>query len=120
MNLEAAYNHLTRKHGAVEEFPFGPQALVFKVMGKMFALVAVDAIPARVSLKCDPEQAVLWREEYTAVQPGYHMNKKHWNTVMLDGNVPSGVLIAMMDHSYDLVVGGLNKAEREKLLGEHA
>ncbi|MCH8962769.1 MAG: MmcQ/YjbR family DNA-binding protein [Bacteroidetes bacterium] len=77
MDLESVYNYLTQKKGAVEEFPFGPQALVFKVMGKMFALVAVDALPPSVSLKCDPEQALLWREQYEAVQPGYHMNKKH-------------------------------------------
>ena len=115
MNLESAYNYLTRKKGAVEEFPFGPQALVFKVMGKMFALVAVDAIPPSVSLKCDPEQALLWREQYEAVQPGYHMNKKHWNTVALDGSIPSDEVAAMIDMSYDLVVKGLKKADREKL-----
>lgn len=115
MNLETLYTYLSRKKGAVEEFPFGPQALVFKVMGKMFALVAVDALPPRVTLKCDPEQAVLWREAYEAVHPGYHMNKKHWNTVFLDGSIPAEDLIAMTDMSYDLVVRGLKKADRARL-----
>jgi len=115
MNLEAIYRYLGRKKGAVEGFPFGPQALVFKVMGKMFALVAVDAVPPSVSLKCDPEQALLWREQYEAVQPGYHLNKKHWNTVSLDGSIPREEIVAMIDLSYDLVVGGLKKSDREKL-----
>ena len=115
MDLEATYTYLTQKRGAVEEFPFGPQALVFKVMGKMFALIAVDNIPPKVSLKCDPEQAMLWRERYEAVQPGYHMNKKHWNTIALDGSIPSDEIAEMIDMSYDLVVKGLKKADREKL-----
>ncbi len=84
-------------------------------MGKMFALVRVDALPPSVSLKCDPEQALLWREQYEAVQPGYHMNKKHWNTVSLDGSIPADEIAAMIDQSYDLVVKGLKKADREKL-----
>ncbi len=115
MNLEAVYAYLGRKKGAVEDLPFGPQALVFKVMGKMFALVAVDALPPRLSLKCDPEEAVLLRERYEAVQPGYHMNKKHWNTVTLDGSLPGDELRAMIDASYELVVRGLKKADREQL-----
>ena len=117
MNLESVYNYLAQKKGAVEAFPFGPQALVFKVRGKMFALVAIDALPPSVSLKCDPEQALLWREQYEAVQPGYHMNKKHWNTVSLDGSIPADEIAAMIDQSYDLVVKGLKKTDREKLLG---
>lgn len=115
MNLESVYIYLTQKKGAVEEFPFGPQVLVFKVMGKMFALIAPDDVPPSVALKCDPEQALLWREAYEAVQPGYHMNKKHWNTVSLDGSIVSEDLVAMIDMSYDLVVKGLKKADREKL-----
>ena len=115
MNLEAVYTYLAQKNGAVEEFPFGPQALVFKVMGKMFALIGVDDIPPSVSLKSDPEQALLWREQYEAVQPGYHMNKKHWNTVTLDGSIPPDEIVAMIDMSYALVVKGLKKADREKL-----
>ncbi|MFQ5570394.1 MAG: MmcQ/YjbR family DNA-binding protein [Rhodothermales bacterium] len=115
MHLETCYTYLQQKTGAVEEFPFGPQALVFKVMGKMFALVAVDEVPPRISLKCDPEQALVLRERYDAVRPGYHMNKKHWNTVHLDGSVPPDEITAMIDASYDLVVQGLKKVDREKL-----
>ena len=115
MNLESLYSYLQQKKGAVEEFPFGPQALVFKVMDKMFALVAVDAIPPRVSLKCDPEQAMVLRERYEAVQPGYHMNKKHWNTVALDGSIPTQEITDMIDVSYTLVVQKLKKADRGKL-----
>ena len=84
-------------------------------MGKMFAIVAVDDLPPSVALKCDPEQAMLWRERYEAVQPGYHMNKKHWNTVSLNGSIPPDEIAAMIDMSYDLVVKGLKKADRETL-----
>ena len=100
--------------GAVEEFPFGPQAAVYKVMGKMFALVPVDE-PASISLKCDPEWAMLLRENYEAVQPGYHLNKKHWNTISSDGTVPDDEVLEMIRHSYALVVKSLKKADREAL-----
>jgi predicted DNA-binding protein (MmcQ/YjbR family) len=115
MNLETTYTYLAQQKGAAEEFPFGPQALVFKVMGKMFALLAPDSLPPTVALKCDPEQALLLRERYEAVQPGYHMNKKHWNTVTLDGSIPGDEIRAMIDASYALVVQGLKKADREHL-----
>ena len=115
MTLEAVYTHLAQKPGAVEEFPFGPQVLVLKVMGKMFALLAPDDVPPRVSLKCRPEQALLLRERYPAVRPGYHMNKKHWNTVHLDGSIPPDEVRAMLDESYTLVVAKLRKADRKAL-----
>ena len=115
MDLEAVYTYLTGKPGATEDFPFGPQALVFKVMGKMFAILAPDELPPYVSLKCDPVEALRLRERYAAVRPGSHLNKKHWNSVMLDGRIPTEVLQAMLDASYDLVVAKLKKADREKL-----
>lgn len=115
MHLEAVYTYLAQHQGAVEEFPFGPQALVFKVMGKMFALLAPDDLPPTLALKCDPAEALLLRERYDAVRPGYHMNKKHWNTITLDGSIPSDEMRAMIDASYALVVQGLKKADREKL-----
>lgn len=115
MDLEAVYTYLAAQHGATEAFPFGPQALVFKVMGKMFALLAPDALPPALSLKSDPEEALLLRERYAAVQPGYHMNKKHWNTIALDGSIPPEELRAMIDASYTLVVQGLKKADRDRL-----
>jgi predicted DNA-binding protein (MmcQ/YjbR family) len=104
-----------RKPGAVEDYPFGDQVAVFKVGGKIFALVRLDDDPATVNLKCDPDIAIELRDRHRAVRPGYHQNKRHWNTVELDGSVDSGDLRWMLDHSYELVVGGLTRAERERV-----
>ena len=89
MELEPLRMHMLDKNGVTEEQPFGPDTLVFKVMGKMFALVGWQDSPLRVNLKCDPELALTLREQYEAVIPGYHMNKKHWNTMILDGSIPA-------------------------------
>ncbi len=89
--------------------------MVFKVAGKMFALVFLEDSPLSINLKCDPDLAMHLREFYTAVQPGYHMNKKHWNTVILDGSVPDDDIFSMADDSYDLVVNGLKKADKQRL-----
>lgn len=105
---------LSRK-SARAEFPFGPEAEVFKVMGKMFALIPVDANPPTINLKCDPALAEMLRQTYPTVTPGYHMNKRHWNTVMVDGSIPDDEVLEMIDHSYGLVVKGLRKADRERL-----
>src|SRR5262245_64531541 len=99
---------------AVEDYPFGDGVLVFKVVGKMFALVSLDG-SGFVNLKCDPDLALELRERHRAVRPGYHANKRHWNTVDLDGSVHDEDLQEMIDHSYDLVVAGLPRAERERL-----
>ncbi len=116
MELEQLTRILLSKPGAVEERPFGPDTLVYKVMGKMFALVGWDESPLRINLKCEPEEALLLRQLYPgAVIPGYHMNKRHWNTVILDGAVPDQELLAMIDDSYALVVKGLRKSDREAL-----
>ncbi|MFF8911780.1 MmcQ/YjbR family DNA-binding protein [Streptomyces sp. NPDC015032] len=101
-------------NASAEEFPFGPETSVFKVLGKMFALTALDARPLTVNLKCDPDEAVRLREEYDAVVPGWHMNKRHWNTVTVSG-VPDRVLRELVEDSYDLVVAGLPKADRLRL-----
>ncbi len=98
-----------------EDQPFGPDVLVFKVCDKMFALLSLDDIPPRVNLKCDPEEAVALREEYDAILPGYHMNKRHWNTVVLNAEVPTALVHAMIEDSYRLVVAGLRKADRKRL-----
>ncbi|AQT72428.1 MULTISPECIES: MmcQ/YjbR family DNA-binding protein [Streptomyces] len=101
-------------NAAVEEFPFTPETSVFKVKGKMFALSALDAEPLKVNLKCEPELAVRLREEHEAIAPGYHMNKRHWNTVTV-GGIPDAMLRELVEDSYDLVVAGLPRAERLRL-----
>ncbi|MFE0026097.1 MmcQ/YjbR family DNA-binding protein [Amycolatopsis sp. NPDC059021] len=101
--------------GAREEFPFGEENSVFKVAGKMFALSPLRGRPLRVSLKCDPDVAVQLRGQYPAITAGYHLNKRHWNTVVLDGSVPAGLVREMIEDSYDLVVAGLPRREQEKL-----
>lgn len=117
MYLETLRNHLLAKEGTSECLPFGPQALVFKVLDKMFAIISLDAVPPWVTLKCDPEKALLLREQYDAVRPGYHTNKKHWNTILIDNSVPDDELVEWVDHSYDLVVKGMKKADQVKLAG---
>jgi predicted DNA-binding protein (MmcQ/YjbR family) len=94
-----------------EEFPFGPDTIVYKVKGKMFALTNIDEF-ASVNLKCDPELVTDLRERYPAVQPGYHMNKKHWNTIIMDNSIADKLLREWIKHSYDLVVAKLPKSKR--------
>ena len=103
------------KPGAVEDYPFGDDTAVFKVGGKMFALVPLGPPPGSISLKCDPDLAVELRAQYPAITAGYHLSKRHWNTIQLDGSVPSEELIELIGHSYELVVAGLTRAERNKL-----
>ncbi|MFF1696126.1 MmcQ/YjbR family DNA-binding protein [Streptomyces sp. NPDC058257] len=99
----------------VEEFPFGPDASVFKVAGKMFALSSLDATPLTVNLKCDPEIAVQLRAAHPEIAPGWHMNKRHWNTVTVDAKLPDQQVRELVEDSYDLVVAGLPKARRLRL-----
>lgn len=103
--------------GAVEEFPFGPGVAVWKVEGKVFALVPVDGEPPQISLKCDPDEAVALREQYPSVTPGYHLNKRHWNTVVSDGSVPDDEMDEMIAESHRLVVAGLPKRRRPESAG---
>ncbi len=112
MNLEDFRSYCLTKPGATEDAPFGPDNIVFKVGGKMFALASLDDVPPRVNLKCDPERALDLRDRYEEVTPGYHMNKKHWNTIELGGGVPAAELRRMIDHSYDLVAARLPKKRR--------
>nr|WSX51923.1 MmcQ/YjbR family DNA-binding protein [Streptomyces sp. NBC_00974] len=104
-------------NAVVEEFPFTPETSVFKVLGKVFALSALDGDPLKVNLKCEPEQAVRLREEHEAVVPGWHMNKRHWNTVTVGGPgaLPDALVRELVEDSYDLVVAGLPKAQRLRL-----
>ena len=115
MNIEAFREYCLGKRAATEDMPFGPDNIVFKVAGKMFALAALDEVPPAVNLKCDPDLALELRDRYEQVGPGYHMNKKHWNTVVLDGVISPAEIKKMIDHSYDLAVRSLSKARREKL-----
>lgn len=115
MNLEQLRAYLLAKPGAAEDFPFGPEPLVVKVVGKVFALIALHDQPLRISLKCDPYHAQFLRDTYAAVQPGYHLNKQHWNTVTLDGSIANDEILGMIDESYALVVKGLSRAARQEL-----
>lgn len=101
---------------AVEDFPFNPETSVFKVQGKLFALTNLDARPLRVNLKCDPEDAVRLRTDHEGlIVPGRHMNKRHWNTVTVDGALPDRLVRELVEDSYDLVVAGLPRADRLRL-----
>ena len=110
LTIEAIREYCLAKEGRItEEFPFGEDVLVFKVHGKLFLLTRLERLPDSVNLKCDPTHALELRERYEAVQPGYHMNKKHWNTVILEGSIPSKEILTMIDHSYEQVVRQLPK-----------
>jgi len=108
LNIEAFRVYCLGKKGVTEEFPFDESTLVFKVMGKMFALTDLENFES-VNLKCDPENAIQLREEFAAVMPGYHMNKKHWNTVLMDGTISDRLIKTWIDDSYNLVAASLSK-----------
>lgn len=110
--LEQIYTYCGAKKAVTEGFPFGEDVLVFKVAGKMFALLALNEMPLRVNLKCDPERAIELREQYESVLPGYHMNKQQWNTLVLGGELPDALVYELIDHSYDLIVASLTKKKR--------
>lgn len=112
MNIEMLREYCLSKPGAEETLPFGPDTLVFKVNGKMFLLTGLDADPLQFNVKCDPDKAAELREEYSCVLPGYHMSKKHWNTIVVDGSVPTKQLKEWIDDSYDLVNGPKKKAKK--------
>jgi predicted DNA-binding protein (MmcQ/YjbR family) len=106
MNIELFRNYCLVKKGVTEGFPFDQETLVFKVGGKMFALTNIDHFES-INLKCDPSKALELRERYEAVTSGYHMNKKHWNTVKIDGTIPDSYILKWIDHSYELVIRNL-------------
>jgi predicted DNA-binding protein (MmcQ/YjbR family) len=115
MNMEELREYCLQKPGAKESFPFGEETLVFKVGGKVF-LIASLTEGNQFNVKCDPERAIELRERYEEVQPGYHMNKRHWNTVRMDGALKAKEIREMIDHSYEIIVAGLPKKVREKLV----
>jgi predicted DNA-binding protein (MmcQ/YjbR family) len=114
MTLSEFREHCARKSGFSEDLPFDENTLAFRVGGKIFALMDMDLFES-VNLKCDPERAVELRERYPGITGGYHMSKKHWNTVLCDGSVPHKLLLELADHSYDLVKASLPKKVREVL-----
>jgi len=115
MNIEEIRDYCLSKPAVTEGFPFDETTLVFKVMNKMFALTGLEGDPPYVNLKCDPERAIELRERYEAVQPGWHMNKAQWNSVYFTGSIPRDLVLELIDHSYELVVQGLKKKDREDL-----
>jgi predicted DNA-binding protein (MmcQ/YjbR family) len=114
MHIEAFYDYCRSFPGVTEGFPFGEDVLVFKVMGKMFALCDVDEFKS-INLKCDPVRALELRATYEEIQPGYHMSKKHWNTVSMQGSLEDELIEELISHSYELVVDKLPQKDREKL-----
>jgi predicted DNA-binding protein (MmcQ/YjbR family) len=113
MNLEELRAYCLSKPGTEETLPFGPDTLVFKVGGKVYLLVGMDEEELRFNVKCDPDRAEELRAEYACVRPGYHMNKKHWNTILIDGTVPRSLVRSWIDHSYALV-SGTHKKQKKK------
>ncbi|MFD0993666.1 MmcQ/YjbR family DNA-binding protein [Tenacibaculum geojense] len=118
MHIDQLREYCIQKKGVTEHFPFDDVTLVFKVMGKMFALIGLNKWEQgepKINLKCDPDKAVLLRNTYESVKPGFHMNKKHWNTVLLNNDVNDDLAFELIDHSYNLVVKGLTKKLQKEL-----
>jgi predicted DNA-binding protein (MmcQ/YjbR family) len=118
VNIEEFRDYCLEKPGVSEEMPFGPDILVFKVGGKIFALTDINTF-ASINLKCDPERAVELRDQFDFIRPGYHMSKKHWNTVLLESGLSNAMLQEMIDHSYALVYAGLSRLDKLKVLGDY-
>lgn len=112
MNIEELRDYCLIKTNVEETFPFGPDTIVYKVNGKMFLLCGFEHDPLSFNVKCDPEKAIELREHYSCVQPGYHMNKQHWNTIVCDGSVPDKLLKEWIDHSYELISAGSKKSSK--------
>lgn len=115
MDFDSLCAYLDSKPAARRDMPFGPDALVFKVLNKMFALIGWQADPMTIALKADPIDVIILRQQYDAVKPGKYLHKKHWNTVTLDGSIPDGEVWRMIDESYMLVVQGMTRADQAKL-----
>ncbi len=115
MNVEWLRDYCLSKIGSTESFPFDDKTLVFKVGNKMFALIPLEAETPSINLKCDPERAISLREEYPAITAGYHMSKKHWNTVKLDGSLNQKMIQELIDHSYQLIFEKLSKKLQQEI-----
>jgi predicted DNA-binding protein (MmcQ/YjbR family) len=117
MNAETLCTYCLSKNGAEETQPFGPENLVYKVGGKMFLLISLEAVPLQFNAKCDPDKALELRDQWACVLPGYHMSKKHWNTIVVDRMVSDKLLLQWVDHSYSLVYESLTKRIKAELAG---
>ncbi len=117
MDIDELRGYCLEKAHTSESFPFDNDTLVFKVAGKIFALASLENNPLSVNLKCDPEWALELREQHESIIPGYHMNKQHWNTVILDGSIPRQLLLELIDHSYNLIYRSLPQKTRNMLEG---
>lgn len=115
MDIESLRNYCLSKQAAEETLPFGPDTLVYKVGGKIFLICSMNAEPLQFNVKCDPEKVIELRERYECVQPGYHMNKKHWNTILVDGSVSNSMLKEWIDDSYELIVDSLPAKAKAQL-----
>jgi predicted DNA-binding protein (MmcQ/YjbR family) len=115
MNIEEIREYCLKKKMTEESFPFDNDTLVFKVCGKIFLLLSLDSVPLQFNVKCDPQMAMQLREHHPCVRPGFHMNKKHWNTILIDGSVSRKSLQTWIDHSYEMVAGALSRKEFDKL-----
>lgn len=115
MSFDQIYEYCMAKKGVEPTFPFDEVTLVFKVLGKMFALIPTEKVPVTISLKCDPERSLELRDQYSDIEGAYHMSKKHWNMINCEGEVPPKLLFELVDHSYDLVVSKMKKSDRELL-----
>ena len=115
IKLEDLRKYCMSKTGAEEDFPFDLSTLTFKVYGKIFALTDINSTELRVNLKCRPETALNLRAQYSQITPGYHMNKKHWNTILIDGQIPDNEIHMMIDQSYELVLSGVKKSVKDRL-----
>ncbi len=113
MTLDRLLDHCLSKPNVEETFPFGPDILVLKVNGKVFLLLPLNSHPIQFNVKCDPERAIILREENASIIPGYHMNKKHWNTIILDGTIPTSLILELVDHSYELVISSVKKGKKK-------
>lgn len=115
MNIEYIREYCLSKKGVSESFPFDESTLVFKVLNKMFALTSLDRSPTQINLKCDPEYAIELRDQYGDITGGYHMSKKHWNTVTVEGDLEDKMILSLIDHSYELIVGSFTKKMKAEL-----
>lgn len=119
MNEKQLTDYFLSRPEATRDYPFGPDVAVFKILEKMFGLISHEKGSLRINLKCDPIEAQQLRDVFACVIPGYHMNKKHWNTVIIDGSLPQGEIERQIDNSYSLVVKGLKKSDRQGLELRH-